>query len=77
MSFLSEGTGYKSRRLRDTRKNRQVCPWSKKLSRGKAKKQGKRISSREYPGHSKHPFPKTQETSLHMDITRWSISKSD
>ena len=25
---------------------------------------------------SKHPLPKTQETTLHMDITRWSISKS-
>ena len=28
-------------------------------------------------GHRKHPFPTTQETSLHMDITKWSILKSD
>ena len=28
-------------------------------------------------GHSKHPFPTTQEKTLHMDITRWSIPKSD
>ena len=28
-------------------------------------------------GHSKHPFPTTQETTLHMDITRWSKPKSD
>ena len=28
-------------------------------------------------GHSKHPLPTTQEKTLHMDITRWSILKSD
>ena len=28
-------------------------------------------------GHSKHPLPKTQEKTLHMDITRWSTPKSD
>ena len=28
-------------------------------------------------GHSKHPFSTTQETTLHMDITKWSIPKSD
>ena len=27
--------------------------------------------------HSKHPFPTTQEIILHMDITIWSILKSD
>ena len=27
--------------------------------------------------HSKHPLPITQETTLHMDITSWSILKSD
>ena len=32
---------------------------------------------REHTGHSKHPLPTTQETTLHMDITRWSILKSD
>ena len=30
-----------------------------------------------YTGHSKHPLPTTQEKILHMDITRWSIPKSD
>ena len=41
-------------------------------------KQGKgyRVLSRERTGHSKHPFPTTQENTLHMDITRWSILKS-
>jgi len=32
---------------------------------------------RERTGHSKHPLSTTQETVLHMYITRWSISKSD
>ena len=27
--------------------------------------------------HSKHPLPTTQEKTLHMDITRWSIPKSN
>jgi len=32
---------------------------------------------REHIGHSKHHFPTTQETTLHMGITWWSIPKSD
>ena len=32
---------------------------------------------RECTGHSKHPLPTTQEMTAHMDITRWSILKSD
>ena len=28
-------------------------------------------------GHSKHSLPTIQEKTLHMDITRWSIPKSD
>ena len=32
---------------------------------------------RERTGHGQHPFPTTQEKTLHMDITRWSITKSD
>ena len=36
-----------------------------------------RVLPRELTGHSKHPPPTTQETTLHMDITRWSIPKSD
>ena len=35
-----------------------------------------RVLLRELTGHSKHPFPTTQENTLHMDITRWSILKS-
>ena len=36
-----------------------------------------RVLQREHTGHSKHSLPTTQETTLHMDITRWSIPKSD
>ena len=35
------------------------------------------VLPRERTGHSKHPLPTTQEKTLHMDITRWSIQKSD
>ena len=63
----------KSRKSRDTWSNRQSWPWNTKWSRAKAK----RILPRESTGHSKHPLPTTQEKTLHMDITRWSIPKSD
>ena len=36
-----------------------------------------RVFPRECTGHSKHHLPTTQETTLHMDITRWSVLKSD
>ena len=36
-----------------------------------------RVLPREHTGHSKHPLPKTQEKTLHMDMTRWSTPKSD
>ena len=36
-----------------------------------------RVLLRECTGHSKHPFPTTQEKTLNMDITRCSILKSD
>ena len=31
-----------------------------------------RVLPRECTGHSKHPLPTTQETTLHVNITRWS-----
>ena len=43
-----------------------------KMSRSKAN----RIFPREHTGHSKH-LPTTQEKTLHMDITRQPIPKSD
>ena len=53
--------------------NRQIWPWSIKQSKPKVN----RVFPRERTGHSKHPLPTTQEKTLHMDITRWSILKSD
>ena len=71
--FHHRGLECKSRESRDTWSNRQVWPWSTKWSRAKAN----RVLPRERTGQSKHPLPTTQDTTLHMDITRWSIQKSD
>ena len=40
---------------------------------------GKRLTilPREHTSHSQHPLPTTQETTVHIDITRWSIQKPD
>ena len=35
------------------------------------------VLPRECTGHRKHPLPTTQEMTLHMEITIWSILKSD
>ena len=50
-----------------------VWPWSTKWNRAKAN----RVLPRECTGHSKHPLPATQGTTVHMDITTWSTPKSD
>ena len=71
--FHHGGLECKSRKSRDTWSNRQLWPWSTKWNRGKVN----RVLPREHTGHSKHPLPITQEMTLHMDITRWSIPKSD
>ena len=71
--FHCRGLEHKSRKSRNTWSNRQIWPWSTEWSRAKAT----RGLTRERAGHSKHPLPKTQEKTLHMDITRWSTPKSD
>ena len=50
-----------------------------KLGLGIQNEAGQRLTvlSREHIGHSKHTLPTTQEMTLYMDITRWSILKSD
>ena len=72
-TFHHKGLEWKSRKLRDTWSNRQNSPWSTKWSRAKANW----ILPREFTGHSSHPLPTKREKTLHMDITRWSIRKSD
>ena len=59
---------YKSR---NTWSNRQIWPWNTEWSRAKAN----RVLPGELTGHSKHPL--TQDKTLHMDITKWSMLKSD
>ena len=70
--FHHRGLECKSIKSRDIWSNRQVWRWSTKWSRAKA-----RVWPRQCTGHSRHPLPTTQETALHMDITRWSIPKAD
>ena len=70
--FHYRGLECKSRKSRDTWGNRQIWCWSTEWSRAKAN----RVLPRECTGHSKHLLSTTQKT-LHMDITRWSIPKSD
>ena len=50
-----------------------------KFGLGVQNEAGQRLTvlPRECTGHSKHPLPKTQEKTLHVYITRWSIPKSD
>ena len=71
--FHHRGLGCKSKMSRDTWSNRQVWPWSTKWSRAKVNT----VLPRECTSHSKHTLPTTQEMTLNMDITRWSILKSD
>ena len=65
----------KSRKSRDTWRNRQVWSWSTKWSRAKVNKSFVKRTHRSQ--QTPHPFPATQEMTLHMDITRWSILKSN
>ena len=71
--FHYRGLECKSRKSRNTWSNRQIWPWHMEWIRAKTK----RVLPRKCTGHSKHPFPTTQEKTLHMDITRWSTPKSD
>ena len=71
--FHHRGLKCKRRKSRNTWSNRQIWPWNTEWSRAKAN----RVLPRELTGHSKNPLPTTQEKTLHMDITRWSILKSD
>ena len=65
------GLECKSRKSRDTWGNRLIWPWSTKQSRAKANT----VLPREHTAHSKHPLQTTQEKTVHMDITGWSIPK--
>ena len=64
--FHHRGLECKNRKSRDTQNNKQVCPWHTKWE----------VLLGKHAGHSKYPFPTIRETTLHVDITRWSIPKS-
>ena len=67
------GLECKRRKSTVTWSNRHFWPWRIKWSRARTNW----ILPKECTGHSKYPFSTTQETTLHMDITKWSIPKSD
>ena len=71
--FHYKGLECKSSKSRNTWRNTQIWPWNVEWSRAKTNS----ILPRKCTGHSKHPFPTTQEKTLHMNITRWSTLKSD
>ena len=73
MSFSSQGTGMQMQEVKRYLQEQETLTLEYKLKQGKANK----VLPRERTGHSKHPLPATQEKTLHMDITRWSIQKSD
>ena len=70
--FHYRGLECKSRKSRYIWSN-SFGPWSTEWNRAKAY----RVLPREHTGHSKHPLPTTQEKTLHMDVTRWSIPSLD
>ena len=70
--FHHQGIGMQRQEVKISRVTGKFGLWSIKWSRAKAN----RVSSREHIGHSKHPLPTTQGTTLHMDITKWPIMKS-
>ena len=71
--FQYRGLECKSRKSRVTWSNRQIWPWSTEWIRAKAN----RVLPRECTGHSKHPLLTIQEKTLHMDITKKAVLKSD
>ena len=70
--FHHRGLECKGRKSRNTWSYRQIWPCNVEWSRSNAN----RVLLRKCTGHSKHPLPTAQKT-LHMDISGWSIQKSD
>ena len=71
--FHYRGLECKRRKSRNTWSNRKTSPWSIKRRTGKTN----RVLPWECTGNSKHPLRRTQEKTLHMDMTRYSIPRSD
>ena len=73
MSWSYKGLKCESRKSRNTWSDRQVWAWKTEWKRAKAN----RVLQRERTSHRKHLLPTTQEKTLLVDITGWSILKSD
>ena len=73
MSFSSYGTGMQKVG------SQEILGVTGKFDLGVQNEAGQtlRVLPKEHTGHSKHPLPTTQEKTLHMDITRWLMLKSD
>ena len=78
MSFSSEGTGIIAKAG-----GQEIPGVTGKIGLRVQNEAGQRLAKvnkilpREHTDHDKHPVPTTQQRTLHMDITRWSILKSD
>ena len=59
--------------------SQEIAGVTDKFVLGVQNEAGQRLTvlSREHTGHNKQPFPTTLEMTLHMEITRWSIPKSN
>ena len=72
-AFHYRGLECKIRKSRNTWSNRQIWPWNVEWSRAKTN----RVLPRKFTDHCQHPLPTTQEKTLHMEITRWSVKKAE
>ena len=64
----------KSRKSRDTWSN---CKYGLEIQNEAGQRLTEFCQENALVGHSKHPLPTTQEKTLNMDITRWSVPKPD
>ena len=60
-------------------RSQEILGVTGKFGLGEQNEVGQRLTEfcQKCTGHSKHPFPRTQEMTLPKDITRWPIPKSD
>ena len=61
------------------RKSQEIPGVTEKFGLGIQSESGQRLTvlPRGRTSHSKHPLPATPKMTLHTDITRWSIPKSE
>ena len=71
--FIIRDWNAKVRSQEILKSNRLSFALEYKMKQGKAN----RVLSREHTGHKQQPFPTAQEMTVHVDITKWSVPKSD